>query len=92
MKTDANNSLFQHEFGHYIDSQIFGLSYLIGVGIPSAISARKARPIEGEEYTNTHSFHRVEIRANRRAAKYFKKHYGIDWNNFENEYPRRIRN
>ena len=81
--------------GHYIDSQIFGLSYLFAVGIPSAISARKANDIENDLYRrDTHDFFSTEKRANRRAARYFKKHYGINWSSqsykngtYEDYYP-----
>ena len=76
-----SNPVYLHEYGHYIDSQIFGLSYLTGVGIPSAISARNVHDVIGEtEGVTTHQFRNFEMRANRRAAKYFKKHYGTDWN------------
>jgi hypothetical protein len=29
-----------HEYGHTFDSQLFGLSYLFAIGIPSASGAR----------------------------------------------------
>ena len=34
-----NDPLLMHEYGHTFDSQIFGLSYLLAVGIPSASGA-----------------------------------------------------
>src|SRR5690606_24824652 len=60
-----NDPLFMHEYGHTFDSQIYGLSYLFAIGIPSS---------EGAKWT--------EVRANRHAARYFGKHYGVDWTPF----------
>ncbi len=34
-----NDPLLMHEYGHTFDSQIFGLSYLFAIGIPSATGA-----------------------------------------------------
>jgi hypothetical protein len=61
-----------HEYGHTIDSRIFGPAYLFAIGIPSIISAKKQDGNHYEFWT--------EKRANRHAAKYFKK-YGVDWDN-----------
>ncbi|GHV35117.1 hypothetical protein FACS1894178_4010 [Bacteroidia bacterium] len=61
LKADPNNSLFQHEYGHYIQSQKMGWAYLSRVGIPSAMSK------------GVHDFHPVEQDANRRAFLYFNK-------------------
>jgi len=74
-----SNPMYMHEYGHTIDSRAFGLSYLFAIGIPSIFSANKAN--------NDPSYHHyeywTETRANRRAEKYFKKHFNINWN-----YPR----
>ncbi len=59
IEADANNSLFQHEYGHYLQSQSMGNAYYARVGIPSALS------------TGDHEFHPVEQDANRRAFIYF---------------------
>ena len=78
-----------HEYGHYIDSQHLGLSYLTQIGIPSARSASKNSPISGT-ILSTHDIHWVETRANRLAASYFAR-YGVDWSDFEpphDDYPR----
>ncbi len=61
LQADPNNSLFQHEYGHYIQSQSMGWAYYPRVGIPSLLS-------KGE-----HDFHPVEQDANRRAFLYFNK-------------------
>ena len=35
----SEGGLFWHEHGHTKDSQIFGLSYLLAIGLPSALGA-----------------------------------------------------
>jgi hypothetical protein len=71
-----SNPLYMHEYGHTIDSRAFGLSYSFAIGIPSIFSANKAK--------NDPSYHHyeywTETRANRRAEKYFRKYYNINWN------------
>jgi hypothetical protein len=67
-----------HEYGHTIDSRAFGLSYLFAVGIPSIFSADDSSPVSGQAYS-THDIYWTEMRANKRASKYFKKHYEINW-------------
>lgn len=69
----ATNTLFAHEYGHYLQSQSVGLLYLPKYGIPSLFS-RAA----------THNFHPVEQDANSRALSYFQENYGgiFNINNF----------
>ncbi|MCK6603213.1 MAG: RHS repeat-associated core domain-containing protein [Bacteroidetes bacterium] len=73
IEADPNNSLFQHEYGHYIQSQDMGLAYYPRVGIPSILS-------NGE-----HSFNEVEQDANRRAFLYFNENVSgfYDVNQFD---------
>lgn len=73
---DPSNTLFQHEFGHYLQSQASGLMYFSRYGIPSALSKKGV----------DHSLHPVEQDANARALKYFNKHISgyRDWNHFKN--------
>jgi RHS repeat-associated protein len=61
IEADANNPLFQHEYGHYIQSQAMGWAYYPRVAIPSVGS------------TGDHDLHPVEQDANRRAFLYFNK-------------------
>jgi len=85
--------IYMHEYGHTIDSRLFGPSYLFAVGIPSAISAAKSKlisdwkrkPVSNPNGLYTHDVFWTETKANRRASKYFKKHYNI--NNWEALYP-----
>ena len=82
---DATNVLGYHT----IDSRAWGPLYLFAIGLPSAISAKNStlierRDAEGNDLNpnrlRTHSIYWTEIRANKRAEKYFRKRYGINWN------------
>ena len=59
IEAHPDNSLFQHEYGHYLQSQSMGWAYLPRVGIPSLLS------------TGTHNYHPVEQDANARAIRFF---------------------
>ncbi len=65
IEADANNEWFQHEYGHYLQSQEMGLGYLPRVAIPSLMSA-------GMKDQN-HDYQPFEQDANRRAFLYFNK-------------------
>lgn len=67
IEANPSNSLFQHEYGHYLQSQNFGLFYLGKVGIRSLISAGLAG--------DSHKFDRMEIDANKRSLKHWEKQY-----------------
>jgi RHS repeat-associated protein len=70
---NGEDGLFWHEYGHSFQSQRFGLSYLIGVGIPSLNSAQKN---SGEK----HRGNSYEKQANRWAWRYANKYgYMKDW-------------
>ena len=79
--------MYMHEYGHTIDSRAFGLSYLFAIGIPSGISAWKDKINKTDKH---HDFW-TEKRANRRAEKYFRNNYGVNWdyigNPLFNRYP-----
>ena len=60
---DPNDRLFQHEYGHYIQSQTSGWFYLSKYGILSLLSKN----------STDHSLHPAEQDANIRALKYFNK-------------------
>ena len=60
------------------DSRRFGFSYLFAIGIPSIISAASSNAMTTAPF-QTHSKYWTEKRANRHAEKYFRKHYGVDW-------------
>uniref|UniRef100_UPI00356495E1 RHS repeat-associated core domain-containing protein n=1 Tax=Mariniphaga sediminis TaxID=1628158 RepID=UPI00356495E1 len=68
IEADVNNWLFQHEYGHYIQSQSSGFFFYSKYGIPSALSKEP------------HNSHPAEQDANIRAFKYFSKHVdGFNW-------------
>jgi hypothetical protein len=94
----TSDPLFMHEYGHTFQSHIWGPLYLPVIGIPSLISASNATQVDGEPYgVQTHDFRWYEMRANRNAANYFSKHYGVNWNSLYNSgtietyYPRKRR-
>ena len=74
LEADPSNALFQHEYGHYIQSQTYGYLYYGKFGIPSAMSK------------DPHDSHPVEQDANIRALKYYNEN-GLDsiWNDSENQ-------
>lgn len=66
IRPDASNTLFQHEYGHYIQSQKLGPAYYFAIGIPSICSASDENSNHDEYYT--------EQDANIRAFQYFNEH------------------
>ena len=64
-----DNDLFQHEYGHYLQSQEYGAFWLIGFAIESGISSLV------NDYDHHNAFY-TEQDANARALKYFAKNYG----------------
>jgi len=72
LESSFDNYLFQHEYGHYLQSQASGFWYFQRYAIPSAFS--------GGIFKNHHNYHPVEQDANARAFKYFsKKVSGFNW-------------
>lgn len=69
ISADVDNSVFQHEYGHYIQSQAMGIAYFGRIGIPSL------RSQHGDFKKNyaSHDFHPAEQDANRRAFLYFNE-------------------
>lgn len=65
LKADPYNSLFQHEYGHYIQSQRYGYAYMTGIGLPSLMDVKQD--------VNNHRFFDIERDANYRAYRYFCK-------------------
>ena len=77
IRADANNPLFQHEYGHYLQSQEMGWAYFPRVGIPSVLSS------------HDHEFHPVEQDANRRAFLYFNKYMDGFYKTYEERHENR---
>jgi hypothetical protein len=61
IQTNPNNKIFQHEYGHYLQSKRMGYAYLIRVGLPAIMS-------KGD-----HDAHPVELDCNREGFLYFNK-------------------
>jgi hypothetical protein len=59
IEAHPRNALFQHEFGHYLQSQTMGFAYYSRIGIPSILSSGR------------HIYHPVEQDAQSRAFLYF---------------------
>lgn len=73
-----------HEYGHTIDSRIWGPLYLPVIGLPSLISVKNSRTIYHKSLrTTTHRIKWYERSASRKAKKYFSK-YGVIWDEAEN--------
>ena len=82
--TPTHDYLYMHEYGHYLQSQDYGWGYLFSVGIKSLFSAMSSKKLSSE--LTTHKVKWYEIDANKRAFKYFEKHYGIEkWK--DSKYP-----
>jgi RHS repeat-associated protein len=73
IEADPNNTLFQHEYGHYLQSQAVGWAYLPGYGLPS---------LWGDSKMYGHDYNPIEQDANARAIKYFYNRIGyrLTWN------------
>ena len=82
IEADPSHWLFQHEYGHYIQSQRIGLGYLIDVGLSSLRSAKKGENNSSYEH---HDFW-TEQDANNRAYRYFSTHIDgyTDWKFWKN--------
>ena len=84
--TVLNDPMFMHEYGHYIQSQEQGWGYLFSIGIRSIKSANNSTYLKTVYDSKaqgtmlyTHNVYWTETSANKKASKYFKKKYGIDW-------------
>ena len=74
IKADPYNSLFQHEYGHYLQSREHGLFYVFDA-VKSMYSAWTKRD---------HIHSDIEMDANRRAFFYFSR-YIIDFSYYNNK-------
>lgn len=65
---EPGGRLFQHEYGHYLQSMVSGPVYLFKYGLRSLVSAWRYK------FTG-HGKNPVEVDANKRAKKYWDAHY-----------------
>lgn len=61
LHANPDNRLYQHEYGHYLQSKRMGLAYFVRVGLPAIMSK------------GNHDAHPVEVDCNREAFLYFNK-------------------
>lgn len=62
------SSLYKHEYGHYIQSQWFGPTYLFAIGAPSLLTVN----------AKDNDYMYWERTANKKASSYFGRHYNVD--------------
>jgi len=79
IEADPTNPLFQHEYGHYLQSQDAGWAYLSDYAIPSGINAK--RTPNNYDGMRQHDAFGVEQDANLRARAYFGEEV---WNYYKN--------
>ena len=74
IRTDPNSGLFQHEYGHVLQSRTYGVIYLSKFGFPSLISAIRSKD-------RSHDRHPVEQDANVRSKQFFEQRISnFEWN------------
>jgi|GEM_PF-1105106 len=69
MRKNVNNYYFQHEYGHYLQSQATGIAYFGTIAIPNIRSEHG----DYQKLYASHDFHPTEQDANRRAFLYFNR-------------------
>lgn len=62
IEADPSNSIFQHEYGHYLQSQSMGIGYFGKVGIPSFLNV---------VFGSNHRYQKYEMNADLRSFIYF---------------------
>ena len=67
--------LFVHEYGHYIQSQWYGLSFLPLIGLPSFFSGGLYKLDSSTFINNQRCF---EVEASIEGAEYFYQHYSFN--------------
>ena len=70
---DNSRYMYMHEYGHYLQSQIFGPVWLLSHGIPSLVSAMKSS--HNDDYN--HNEYWTERDANWKAIGYFYEFEGL---------------
>jgi hypothetical protein len=91
LRASIDDETFMHEYGHTLQSMQWGLFYFapaIISGVDSWINGTSRWP-QNPDYLK-HDIRWYETEANRKAARYFNKHYGVNWDDQEN--PRSKRN
>lgn len=85
-----DNSVYAHEYGHYIQSQESGFGYLFKYGIPSLVdylSSKEEKVFYHHVSIEKHHTHWAEIDADKRAADYFITNGYMSYWKYESDYP-----
>jgi RHS repeat-associated protein len=75
IRADANNWLFQHEYGHYLQSRASGPAYVSRYAIPSLFDKK----VDKNNPKTFHKYNPVEQDANARSIQYFYKRNGSNF-------------
>jgi len=91
-----SHPMYMHEYGHTIDSENYGLSFLFVIGLPSLfncwlsdplpINKWKGKNVDNPYNVNDHDIQWYEMHANKNASDYFSKYYNVNWKDYPN-YP-----
>lgn len=77
----TQSQLYMHEYGHYLQSQDYGVGFIPIIGIPSLISSLdKGMRDAPYEHISKHNGRWYERDANKRASMYFGKYNNVNWN------------
>ncbi|RZK26489.1 MAG: hypothetical protein EOO43_02655 [Flavobacterium sp.] len=86
LQANTDDVTFMHEYGHTLQSGQWGPLYLV----PAILSGSDMlfggwrRPWSENRVFINHDIRWYETEANRKAARYFAKHYGIGWDDRRN--------
>ncbi len=84
LRADPSNPYFQHEYGHYLQSRIYGFAYMTTFATPSLVSAWLDDGTSTSKWE--HDYFDVEQDASQRALRFLRKRdpdYD-DWNFSQN--------
>jgi hypothetical protein len=92
MKASISDNTFMHEYGHTIQSSIWGPAYTFAAAIPSGWNYLFGNGGNIDGYSNgypiqNHQLQWYEEEASGYAADYFRKYYGVNWNTDDNPTP-----
>ncbi len=82
LRADAGHPTFQHEYGHYLQSQRLGPAYWPAVALPSVFNVM---------YGSDHSYRSYEMNANYLAFRYFNENVTAFYKT-EGQYSEWVRN
>lgn len=88
LEASTDDWTFMHEFGHTIQSQVWGPIYGLFIAPISGLDCWPGKgdtePWKDNPYFRKHSIRWYETGANRYAANYFENYYDIEWRDIRN--------